>query len=326
MTSITVLIPTYRRPLDLVRCLEALKKQTRQADEVLVVVRDTDAETWTFLQTYNLDSLPLHTVTVKVPGVVAAMNAGLDVAQGDIVATTDDDAAAHADWLQRIEAYFLSDSSVGAVGGRDWQYIGTQIKEVGDRLCVGRVQWFGRVIGNHHLGVGPAREVDVLKGVNMSFRFCALNGLRYDERMLGTGAQVHFELAFTLPLRRAGWKIIFDPLVAVDHYPAQRFDEDQRDNFNHIAWSNAVHNETLALLEYFSSVQRIVFVIWAILMGTREALGFIQWLRLLPSEGKLASQKWLASIRGRIQGWQTWQQHYNLKNFSTNYLHPGDVQ
>ncbi|MGI8501337.1 MAG: glycosyltransferase family 2 protein, partial [Hassallia sp.] len=68
MTSITVLIPTYRRPLDLVRCLEALKKQTRQADEVLVVVRDTDAETWTFLQTFNLDSLPLRTVTVKVPG------------------------------------------------------------------------------------------------------------------------------------------------------------------------------------------------------------------------------------------------------------------
>jgi cellulose synthase/poly-beta-1,6-N-acetylglucosamine synthase-like glycosyltransferase len=309
-----------------VRCLEALKKQTRQADEVLVVVRDTDAETWTFLQSFNLDSLPLRTVTVKVLGVVAAMNAGLDVAQGDIVATTDDDAAPHADWLQRMEAYFLSDSSIGAVGGRDWQYIGEQIKEVGDRLCVGRVQWFGRVIGNHHLGVGPAREVDVLKGVNMSFRFCALKGVRYDERMLGTGAQVHFELAFTLPLRRAGWKIIFDPLVAVDHYPAERFDEDQRDNFNDIAWSNAVHNETLALLEYFSSIQRIIFVVWAILIGTGKALGFVQWLRLLPTEGKLAGQKWLASIHGRIQGWQTWQQHYKTKNFSTNYLHPGDVQ
>jgi hypothetical protein len=49
-------------------------------------------------------------------------------------------------------------------------------------------------------------------------------------------------------------------------------------------------------------------------------------LRLLPTEGKLAGQKWLASIQGRIQGWQTWQQHYKTKNFSTNYLHPGDVQ
>lgn len=291
------------------------------------MVRDTDTETWTFLETFNLDCLPLRTVTVKVPGVVAAMNAGLDVAQGDIVAVTDDDAAPHADWLQRIEAYFLSDSSLGVVGGRDWQYIGTKIKELGDRSCVGRVQWFGRVIGNHHLGVGPAREVDVLKGVNMSFRSSALKGLRFDERMLGTGAQVHFELAFTLPLRRAGWKIIFDPLVAVDHYPAQRFDEDQRDNFNDIAWSNAVHNETLALLEYFSLLQRIVFLVWAILIGTREALGFLQWLRLLPSEGRLAGQKWLASIKGRWQGWQTWQQHRSDSNqLLTNYVHRGDAQ
>ena len=44
--KITVLIPTYRRPKDLGRCLEALQKQTRPADEVLVVVRNTDAETW----------------------------------------------------------------------------------------------------------------------------------------------------------------------------------------------------------------------------------------------------------------------------------------
>jgi len=36
--TITVLIPTYRRPQDLARCLEALQKQTRLADEVLLVV------------------------------------------------------------------------------------------------------------------------------------------------------------------------------------------------------------------------------------------------------------------------------------------------
>lgn len=44
--NISVLIPTYRRPKDLARCLEALKKQKRVPDEVLVIVRNTDAETW----------------------------------------------------------------------------------------------------------------------------------------------------------------------------------------------------------------------------------------------------------------------------------------
>lgn len=306
MMTITSIIPTYRRSQDLARCLEALKQQTRPADEVLVVIRDTDAETWTFLEAFNPDPLPLRTVTVRVQGVVAAMNAGLDTAQGDIITITDDDAAPHTDWLARLEAHFLSDDSVGGVGGRDWVYHGTQLED-GAREMVGRVQWFGRVIGNHHLGVGGPREVDVIKGVNSSYRRTAIAGLRFDKRLLGTGAQIHNELAFSLALRRAGWKLIYDPAVAVDHYPAQRFDEDQRNNFNGIAFSNTVHNETLAMLEHLPPARRVVFLMWAILIGTPEALGFAQWLRFLPSEGVLAGQKWFASVRGRWQGCWTWQ-------------------
>ncbi len=173
------------------------------------------------------------------------------------------------------------------------------------------MQWFGRVIGNHHLGVGEPREVDVLKGVNMSFRQEAIAQLRFDERMRGTGAQVHFEMAFTLALKQAGWKLIYDPQVAVDHYPAQRFDEDQRNNFNEIAFINLVHNETLVLLEYLPLLRRVVFLLWAILVGTRDSLGLVQWLRLLPSQGQLAGKKCWASLRGRWQGWQT---HWQFKS------------
>ncbi len=305
--NITVVIPTYRRPQDLARCLETLQKQTRLADEVLIVVRDTDTETWAFLAEFNPKLLPLQTVEVKVPGVVAAMNAGLEAARGDIIAFTDDDAAPHPDWLERIETHFLADDSIGGVGGRDWVYRGKQLLNE-EREVVGKLQWFGRAIGNHHIGVGKAREVDILKGVNMSFRRNAIAGLHFDSKMQGTGAQVHFELAFCLALRRRGWKLIYDPMVRVNHYPAQRFDEDCRDRFNQIALSNAVHNETFVLLEHFSPVRRGVFLLWAALVGTREARGFLQLLRFLPSEGALAVQKWLASMRGRYQGWLTWRQ------------------
>ena len=304
---VTVLIPTYRRPEDLARCLEALQKQTRSADEVLVVVRDTDAETWTFLEGFNPDSLWLRTVTVKVPGQVAALNAGLEAAHGDIIAITDDDAAPHAIWLERIESYFLSDSHVGGVGGRDWVYYRKQLID-SERKVVGRVQWFGKVIGDHHLGVGEPREVDVFKGANMSFRRSAIASVRFDERLLGAGAQVHNDMAFCLALRRAGWKLIYDPKVAIDHYAGDRFDEDQRAEFNDIALSNRVHNETLILLDHLSILRRAVFLIWAIVVGTQEAFGFIQWLRFLPREGTLAGQKLRASLRGRWQGWQTWLQ------------------
>ena len=307
MLTISVVIPSYRRPKDLARCLDALKKQKRPAEEILVVVRDTDTETWTFVQTLNPEFLPLRTATVSVSGVVGAMNAGMDAAGGDIIAFTDDDAAPHTDWLERIEAHFLSDTNIGGVGGRDWVYHGTQLEE-GEREVVGQVQWFGRVIGEHHLGVGEAREVDVLKGVNMSFRRSAIGQMHFDPRMRGTGAQVHFELAFSLGLKRAGWKLIYDPKVAVDHFPAQRFDEDQRHKFNDIALLNAVHNETLVLLEHLQPTQLTAFALWATFVGTRDAPGFLQWLRFLPKEGTLAGQKLVASLRGRWQAWETWQQ------------------
>ncbi|WP_341731317.1 glycosyltransferase family 2 protein [Microcoleus sp. EPA2] len=307
MLKISIVIPSYCRPKDLARCLDALKQQKRPADEVLVVVRDTDTETQAFIQTFNPEFLPLRTATVKVSGVVAAMNVGMDAACGDIIAFTDDDAAPHTDWLERMEAHFLSDSNIGGVGGRDWVYHGTKLEE-GEREIVGQVQWFGRVIGGHHLGVGEAREVDVIKGVNMSFRRSAIAQMHFDPRMRGTGAQVHFELAFSLALKRAGWKLIYDPKVAVDHFPAQRFDEDQRNKFNDIALLNAVHNETLVLLENLPSTRRTAFVFWATLVGTRDAPGLLQWLRFLPKEGSLAGQKLVASLRGRSQAWETWQQ------------------
>ncbi|MBW4424515.1 MAG: glycosyltransferase [Nostoc desertorum CM1-VF14] len=299
----TVLIPTYRRPQDLSRCLLALQEQTKPVDQVIVVVRDTDAKTWEFLAQFKAPNLPLHTVKVTQPGVVAALNAGLAAVEGDIVSITDDDAAPHPDWLERIAAYFTSDSRLGGLGGRDWIHHGSKLEDE-SRPVVGQLQWFGRVIGNHHLGVGEPREVDILKGVNMSFRKEAIGQLRFDERMRGTGAQVHFEMAFTLTLKRAGWKIIYDPNVAVDHYPAQRFDEDQRNNFNEVAFINLVHNETLVLLEHLPFIRRIVFLFWAVFVGTCDSLGFVQWLRFLPSQGQLAGKKLLASWHGRWQGYK----------------------
>jgi len=306
----TVLVPTYRRPQDLERCLSALEQQVRPADEILVTVRDTDMDTWTFLKTFNPTFLPLKVLRVTVPGVIAAMNLGFETATGDIISVTDDDAVPHSDWLQRIEAHFLSNDRLGGLGGRDWMYINSKLQDAstqpGASNIVGQVQWFGRMIGNHHIGEGEPRTADILKGVNMSFRRAALAGLRCDERMRGTGAQVHFEVALSLSVRRNGWELIYDPAIAVDHYPAQRFDEDQRNNFNAIAWANKAHNETVGLLDHLSLPRKIIYLAWAFLVGTRDILGFVQLCRFLPVEKDLAFRKWLASTQGRWQGLQTW--------------------
>jgi len=304
--KISALVPTYCRLTRLQKCLDALENQTRVADEVIVVARDCDDETQKFLDCFNSKVLRLNIVTVTIAGQIAALNAGLDAAQGDIIAITDDDAVPHADWLARIEAYFLADASIGGVGGRDWVYHGDQLED-GKRCSeIGRVQWFGRVIGNHHLGCDAPCEVEILKGANMSYRKAAIRTIKFDQRLRGTGAQVHNDMAFSLALKQSGWKLIYDPLVAVNHYPAQRFDDDERDQFNRLAFLNQVHNETLILLDYLSPLRRWVFLIWAILIGTSTNLGFMQLFRLLIRDGELAIEKWVVALEGRWQGWQTW--------------------
>lgn len=303
--KITVLVPTYRRVQDLYRCLEGLKQQTRSPDQVLVVVRNTDVETWAFLRAFDRGAFPLHSATVCIAGQVAALNAGLDLATGEIIAITDDDAVPHADWLSRIESHFQSNSQLGGVGGRDWVYCqGQRVSEV--RQIVGKVQWMGRLVGNHHLGTGQPRSVAFLKGANMSYRRDAIANLRFDDRLRGTGAQVHNDLGFSLAVTRSGWTLMYDPLVAVDHYPAQRFDEDQRGAFDRLALLNKVHNETLILLDYLPPLRRIVFLSWGILMGTGSYRGLVQCLRFLLREGTLSVQKTLVTLQGRWSGFWTW--------------------
>lgn len=304
---ISVLVPTYRRPHDLIQCLRALDRQTRKVDQVIVTIRDCDRTTWSALEQLDGLSLPLQTVKVTVPGAIAAMNIGLTVLRGDIVAITDDDSVPHPDWIERIEQHFLADERIAGVGGKDYVYHGDQLEQ-GAASQVGRLSWFGRMVGNHHIGIGAARDVDFLKGVNMSFRRSAIDNLRFDERMRGTGAQVHLELAFCLRLKQAGWRLIYDPEVAVNHYPAVRFDEDQRQSFNPEAYENAAHNETLILLENLSFLQRIIFLAWSGLIGTRQTFGLLQALRFGLSPKEVPLRKLQAAIKGRWRGWKSWRQ------------------
>ncbi len=298
---IVVLIPTYRRPTDLERCLRAIAAQRRFPDSVVVVHREDDRDSLAVLRSATA-RIPLTCVGVREPGVIAALNAGLAAAAGDLIAITDDDAAPRPDWLARIEEHFEAAPDVGGFGGRDYVH---GIPPQMNCARVGLITWFGRQIGNHHLGTGGPRDVDMLKGVNMSFRHSAIGDVRFDERLRGSGAQVHNELAFSLAIRRKGWRLVYDPAIAVDHYPARRFDDDGRSRKSLLAVSNSAYNETLILLEHLPVVRRVVFLLWAFLIGPRDLPGMVQALRL----ALVRDSGWMklpAVLHGRLMAVRSW--------------------
>ncbi|MGH8778560.1 glycosyltransferase family 2 protein [Paraburkholderia sp.] len=297
--KVTVLVPTFRRPADLTRCLAALQRQLRAPDEVVVVARPDDDATHACLRDVSVTgTLPLRVAPVTQPGQVAALNCGLDTATGDVIAITDDDAAPHPDWLQRIAAAFAFDPQLGALGGRDWVHEKGAILD-GSRSLVGKLTPSGKIIGNHHLGVGEAREVDLLKGANMSYRRAAIGAIRFDSRLRGAGAQVHNDMAFSLSVKNAGWKLVYDPRVAVDHYPAERFDDDRRDAQTLAAVRNAAYNLHLILRDQLPPARREAVWWWYALVGTRVYPGFAHALLALTSKrGPAQWSRWRAVRTG----------------------------
>lgn len=273
--KVTVLVPTYRRPEDLARCLSALLCQQRAPEQIVVVARADDAATHACLAEHVTPRvLNVEVATVDEPGQVAALNRGLEAATGDVIAITDDDAAPRADWVARIAAHFEADAKLGALGGRDWVHEEGRVLD-GERELVGRVQRTGRIVGNHHLGVGEAREVDLLKGANMSYRRAAIGDLRFDRRLRGTGAQTHNDMAFSMGVKRAGWKLVYDPLVAVDHYPASRPGEDPRNAQTLASIRNGAFNFHLILRGHLAPLHRETAWWWWALVGTRVYPGLL---------------------------------------------------
>jgi glycosyltransferase involved in cell wall biosynthesis len=266
---ISVVIPTYGRPEALVRCLRALERQEVPAREVVVVCRRDDEPTREALARFE-SLLPLKVEVVEEHRQSVAMNTGVAAATSPIVAMTDDDAAPRPGWIAGLEALH-AEVTVGAAGGRDLVHTPTGTID-GQADQVGIVTWYGRCVGNHHLGSGAVRDVDFLKGVNLSVR---RDLWHLDERLQGTDIQTHWEMDVSLGVRRRGLRVIYDPALVVDHYPRARVGSDDRPlRRTPRGVRYEVHNETLALLKWLPLPRGLVTLAYGIMVGSVTAPGF----------------------------------------------------
>lgn len=276
-TRISVIVATYGRPAEFERCLRSLATQHRLPNEVIAVLRAGDDASAAVIPQFT-STIPIAIHTITVAGMVQAHNLGLQSAHADIISFIDDDAEAHPDWLARIESHFTADPTVGGVGGRDIIFEdGVPLSATTTR--VGIIQWFGRVIGAHHLGLGPARRVHTLKGVNMSWRATAIAGHLFDAQMRGNGAQVNAEMAFSLAVHSRGWHLLYDPAVLVNHYPAKRAAHDHRSHRSPQALADDAHNFYLALRRHLHpGPRKLAALLYARWIGTRFTPGILRGL------------------------------------------------
>ena len=120
MIQVSVVVPTFRRPELLSRCLGALAAQDFEATgfEVLIADDAGSAETRRQVEEFAARSRPAVGYVAVTGGhaPAAARNAGWRAARGELIAFTDDDCIPEPHWLSAGVAAFAGD--IDAVTGR----------------------------------------------------------------------------------------------------------------------------------------------------------------------------------------------------------------
>jgi GT2 family glycosyltransferase len=214
--DVSIVIPTYRRGSVLLDTVEHLLRQEQPAGEVILVDQTEEHPPEIEARLREWDSHgTVRWVRRDRPSVTAAMNAGLLVANGEIVLFLDDDIVPSPSLVAEHARNHLDPEVVGVVG---------QILQPGQE-AVSR--------GDYEAGTGIWRDMAfpfnsdepalLFNGVacNLSVRRdAALRAGGVDENFVGVAYR--FETDFCRRLVRTGGKLVFDPRASLRHLQVAR--------------------------------------------------------------------------------------------------------
>lgn len=249
---ISIIIITRNRPYLLQHCLQRVIEQPYPYKEIIVVDSSTHDESAQVIAQYPaIIRLRLRGQSNNMP---QARNRGIAASTGDILAFIDDDSMILPDWLPSlIEAY--RDETIGAAGGRvirrpqpycDQQSGTPQLS----------VQPGGIVIAREtDLPSTGKIEVDHLIGCNMSFRRKALEQVGgFDVNYTLTNLREETDLC--IRVKKAGWRILYDPSIAVVHVSARA--RPFFGDFPRIQYSNGRNSTYFAIKHYGCNLRTFV--------------------------------------------------------------------
>ncbi|MBD1846523.1 glycosyltransferase family 2 protein [Cyanobacteria bacterium FACHB-63] len=316
--SSSVLIPSFRRPDYLRRCLLSLATQTQLPDEVIVVWQADDTPTRDVVQLL-LPSSPyvLRLLHCAEAGIVNAENAALDAATSDIILLCDDDVIVPETWLAR-HLSFYADPSVGAVGGSANNHHSDAAPFPKRSVKpIGRLTWYGKSHGNMYdhieawTNLEPI-ECDHLVGYNMSLRRCAFD--RFESALRPYWQK--FELDACLQVKARGYRVLFDFANVVDHYPTNTVYTSGRGGNLQVKIVNGCYNECFILAKFSPANLRFWRLVYLFLFGSVNSPGLLASLRAIQLYGKPYRElKILHTVwTERIAGWKDGLQARELRS------------
>lgn len=206
---VSVIIPTYRRELQLCITLETLLCQNYPNFEI-IVVDQTDTHDVATEQFLAKNGSRIHLIHSSPPSVTRARSLGALAATGEIVLYIDDDVICAPDLiLNHVRAHQIP--GVAVVAGRMTDNETHAI----DETQVGRLFTNGQL--NAYFSSTIRQIVDHVPGANMSYKKEILirAGL-FEPEMNGTAR--FEELDASIRVGRLGYKILFEPTARIHHF------------------------------------------------------------------------------------------------------------
>jgi len=302
--TLSIVVPSYRRPEYLSRCLIALQNQKFTDFEVLCVCRETDVATRECISAALSRDGRIKEVIVVLAGVVAAMNAGLGAAKGEIVVFTDDDAQAPSHWLEAIVDHLGNYPNCGAVGGQDrLQIDDARLSDPKPVQHVGRYSLLGRFAATHHCPIEQEHVIaDVLKGVNMAFRRDLIKDVIIGDGLRGSyGPQVGHEQGLAAAVTRAGKSLHFVREAWVLHYISPRHENAERLDMATPFALDASFNYSYTLFRYQRLRTAFAALVWQLAVGSWLIPG-IPRLVLCPSQWRVTMMHIRPNLQGALEG------------------------
>ena len=222
--TISVVVATIDRPDVLRTCLEHLRDQVVEPHEVIVV--DASEDDRSALVVRDFDFATYLRNEEGLGSLTTSRQIGYEHATGEVIAYIDDDAFAEPSWSSSLGGAY-DDPGIGAVCGRVINPDPFPPSVPDDQI--GRLFPNGTLTGNFFARSSGPLDVDHAMGANMSYRRDVIDAIGGVPQVRGGNSNHHEDLAFSLAVRNAGYRVRFEPGAAVLHVGApqpvgRRFD------------------------------------------------------------------------------------------------------
>jgi GT2 family glycosyltransferase len=192
----SVIVPTYRRPDSLQRCLSALTEQTLPREEFeVLIVDDGSAEPPRSLIARHAAMIDVRLIEAKHGGPAAARNGGAAAACGQYLVFTDDDCIPDPNWLSALAS--TVDANPGrAVGGAVINALRDGLCSTASQLLIDFLYEYynvdangGRFFITANLAF-PARQFLAAGGFDVTFPLAAAEDRDMCDRWLELGHEI----------------------------------------------------------------------------------------------------------------------------------------